>query len=244
MDTAPRQGNALARFRRKDLKRDRFVEEVTQRVEFFAGHRKQFIGGGIAVVVIIVAAVGYTTYSRNQSRAAMSALQEAIDLYHGVVTAEEITGTKTFATETERIDAVTRSLDILAVDFSGSPAAAGAAFYSGLLDREQGNIEQARAHFELAVNGSGSEYPVLARLALGRLLLDEGSAEEARKQFQWVVENPTRTVSRDRASIEVARTLIESDPKQAREILDAIRTQNGPASPMATELLETIAEGS
>lgn len=234
----------MARFRRKDLKRDRFVEEVTQRVEFFAGHRKQFIGGGIAVVVIIVAAVGYTTYTRNRSRASLSALQESIDLYHGVVTVEDIPGSKTFATETERIDAVTRSLDILAVDYSGTPAAAGAAFYSGLLDREQGNIAEARAHFEQAVNGSGREYPALARLALGSLLLADGSADEARTHFQWVVDNPTRTVSRDRASIEVARTLIESDPQQAREILDAIRTENGPAGPMATALIETIAEGS
>ena len=234
----------MARFRRKDLKRDRFVEEVTQRVEFFSGHRKQFIGGGIAVVVIIVAAVGYTTYARNRSMAAQSALQDAIDLYHGVVTVEDIPGTKTFATETERIDAITRSLDILAVDFSGSPAAAGAAFYSGLLDREQGNLAEARAHFELAVNGGGTEYPALARLALGSLLLGEGSAEEAREQFQWVVDNPTRTVSRDRASIEVARTLIESDPQRAREILDAIRAENGAASPMATALIETITEGS
>ena len=234
----------MARFRRRDLKRDRFVEEVTQQVEFFAGHRKQFIGGGIAVVVIIVAAVGYTTYTNNRSRASLSALHEAIDLYHGVVTDEEVRGAKTFATETERIDAVTRSLDILAVDFSGTPAAAGAAFYSGLLDREQGNVAEARAHFELAMNGSGREYPALARIALGSLLLDEGSADEARKHFQWVVENPSRTVSKDQASIEVARTLIGSDPEQAREILDPIQTANGPASSLAAALMETISEGS
>ena len=234
----------LARLRRKDLKRDRFVEEVTQQVAFFAVHRKRFIGGGIAVVVLIVAAVSYSAYARGRHAASQAALQEAVDYYHGVVTDEDLPGVKTFTSESERIDAVTKALDAIALDYSGTIAAGGAAFYSGLLDRDEGNVAEARSHFEQALNGKGSEYPGLARLALGGLLLAEGDSEGARKHFQWVVEHPSRTVSKDRASIEVARTLIENDPQQAREILDAIQAENGPASSLAATLMETIAEGS
>ena len=147
------------------------------------------------------------------------------------------------ATEIERIDTVTRALDAILLDYSGTAAAAGASFYSGLLDREEENLAEAEAHFEQAVRGSGSEYPTLARLALGTLLFERGDAEAAREHFRAVVENPSRTVSKDRATIEYARTFIESDPQQARDLLNEIQAQNGPASTMAAALLETFDEG-
>ena len=233
----------MARFRRKDLKRDRFVEEVTHQVEYVSGHRKQFIALGVAIVVVLLGGGGYWTYSRERNIDSSAALQEAINLFHGVVSLEERPGLETFSTEAERIDEVTRGLDAIMLDYSGTPAAAGASYYSGLLDREQGFTSEAQSHFEQAVRGSGTEYPALARLALGVLLFDGGDAEGARVQFRAVVENPTRTVSRDRATIEYARTFIESDPQQARDLLRPIQSGNGPASSIAAALLETFAEG-
>lgn len=233
----------MARIRRKDLKRDRFVEEVTHQVEYVSGHRKQFIAGGVALVVLLVGGTGYWSYARQRSINSNAALQEAINLFHGVVSVEARPGLKTFATEIERIDTVTRALDAILLDYSGTAAAAGASFYSGLLDREEENLAEAEAHFEQAVRGSGSEYPTLARLALGTLLFERGDAEAAREHFRAVVENPSRTVSKDRATIEYARTFIESDPQQARDLLNEIQAQNGPASTMASALLETFDEG-
>ena len=229
--------------RRKDLKRDRFVEEVTHQVEYFSGHRKQFITGGVAVLVALVAGFGYWSYSGGRATESSAALQDAIDSYHGIVSLEARPGAKTFASESERIDAVTRALDTIMLEYSGTPAAGAAAYYSGLLDRDEGNLSEAESHFEQAVRGNGTEYPALARLALGSLLLDEGDADGAREHFQAVVENPTRTVPRDRAAIEYARTFIESDPGQARKLLAAIQSENGPASSIASALLETLPEG-
>lgn len=234
----------MARFRRKDLKRDRFVEEVTQQVEFVSGHRRQFLIGGIALVVVLGSGLGYWTYNRQRNIASQAELQDAIDLFHGVVSTESQPGTKTFATEFERIEKVTQALDGVTLDYSGTAAAAGASFYAGLLDKEEKNLAEAQAHFEQAVRGRGSEYPALARLALGSLLFEQGDFEAARTHFQHLVENPTRTVSRDRAEIEVARTFLESDPERARELLNGIRTQNSPASPLAAALLETLGGGS
>ena len=234
----------MARLRRKDLKRDRFVEEVTHQVEYFSGHRKQIIGAGVAFVVLLVAGVGYWTYATKRAASSMAALQEAVDLFHGVVTTDEAPGIKTFATESDRIDQVTRALDAVMLDYAGTVAGAGATYYSGLLDREQGNIAEAQSHLEQAARGKGSEYPALARLALGSLLFDQGDAEAAREHFRALVENPTRTVSRDRASIEMARTYMESDPQQARELLKAIQDESGPASQLAAILMERLGEGS
>ncbi len=234
----------MKRFRRKDLRRDRFVEEVSHQVEYVSGHRKQFIAAGVAAVVALVGGVGYWTYSQSVATSSNAALQDAIDLFHGVVTLEELPGLKTYATESERIDTITRALDAIMLDYSGTAAAAGAAFYSGLLDRDEGNRAEAESHFEQSIRGSGAEYPVLARLALSAMLLEDGDDEAARELLQVAVENPTRTVSKDRASIALARTYIRSDPEQARSMLSAIQSQNGPASPLAAALLETLPEGS
>lgn len=233
----------MARIRRKDLKRDRFVEEVTHQVEYVSGHRKQFVAAGIAVVVLLVAGLGYWTYDRQRRIESSAALQDAIELFHGQITTEERPGFKTFSTEAGRIEEVTRALDAISLDYSGTAAATGASYYSGLLDREQGNKAEARSHFEQAVRGRGTEYAALARMALGALLLDQGDAEAAREHFQALVDDPTQLVSRDQANIEVARTFVDTDPEQAREILGAIRAENGPASAMASALMETLGEG-
>ncbi len=234
----------MQRFRRKDLKRDRFVEEVGERVEYFSSHRKQFVGGGIAALVLLVGGVGYGGYARQRGIDSQAALLKATTLYGGVVTTETVPGVTTFATEAERVEEVTRALDKVTLDYAGTAAATGAAYYSGLLDREQGNAVEAKAHFETAVRGKGSEYPALARLALGGMLLAEGDVEAAREHFQAIVDNPTRAVPKDRASIEVARTLLQSDPQRARDMLSEIQAANSPASPLAADLMETLGEGS
>ena len=233
----------MARFRRKDLKRDRFVEEVTHQVEYVSGHRKQFIATGVVVVVALVGGLGYWTYARERASASNAALLQAIHLFHGVVSLEDQPGLETFATEAERIDEVTRALDAIILEYSGTAAAAGASYYSGLLDRDEGNTAEAQSHFEQAIRGTGKEYPALARLALGGVLMEDGDTEGAREQFRAIVENPTRTVPRDRAAIEYARTFIESDPQQARELLGEIQFGNGPASSIAAAILEALGEG-
>lgn len=219
------------------------MEEVSHQVEYVSGHRRQFVVAGAVLLVALVGGGGYWTYSQQRASASRTALIEAVYLFHGIVTEEDLPGVETFATENERVEAVTRALDALALDYSGTAAAAGAAYYSGLLDREQGNLPEAEAHFEQAVRGLGDEYPGLARLALGALLLEEGDAEAARVHFQAVADNPTRTVPRDRALVEVARTFVKTDPAQARERLQAIQAENGPASPLAATVLETLGEG-
>ncbi|MCY4187654.1 MAG: tetratricopeptide repeat protein [Bryobacterales bacterium] len=234
----------MAGFRRKDLKRDRFVEEVSERVEYFSSHRKQFIAGGAAVVLLVAGGVAYGGYARQRAIHAQAALLKAITLYGGVVSTEQVPGIKTFPTESERIAEVTRALDEVNVQYAGTPAATGADYYAGLLDREQGNSTEAKAHFEMAVRGKSGEYPALARLALGGMLLAEGNAEAAREHFQAIADNPTRVISKERASIEVARTFVHSDAQRARDMLSEIQAGNGPASALAADLMETLGEGS
>ncbi len=234
----------MARIRRRELKRDRFVEEVTHQVEYLSGHRKQFVWGGIVAAVLLVGGLGYSAYASQRHAASLAALMDAIDLFHGVVTDEAPPGVKRFPTETDRVEQVTRALDAILLDYSGTVADAGASYYSGLLDRERGNLAEAQSHLEQATRGRGDEFPGLARLALGGLLLDQGESESAREHFQKLAESPTRTVSKDRALIELARTYLGSDAEQAREILQGIQTSNSPASPLAATLLEAIGEGS
>lgn len=231
------------RFRRKDLKRDRFVEEVSHQVEYVSGHRKQVTAAVAVALALLIGGGAYWSYARNKAVASNAALQEAIDLYHGDVTLEERPGMQTFATQAERTERVTRALDGVILNYQGTPAAAGAAYYSGLLDLEQGNRVEAKAHLEQAIRGAGSELPAQARMALGAMLLEDGDSAAAREVLQPVVDNPTRTVTRARATIELARTYVDSDPEEARRILNEVQTEHPPASGMASAVLETLPDG-
>ena len=232
------------KFRRKDLKRDRFVEEVSHQVVFIRRHRKQFVAGAIVLVVVLVTGTGYWTYNRQQQQASQAALYDAIQNFHGIVSDEPSPGSKTFSQESDRIQESEQSLNKVTLEFSNAQGATGAMYYLGLLDLEQGNRTEAISHFEQAARGSSAEYSALAKFSLGTVLLQEGDVDAAREHFQHLVENPTRTISRDQAYIEVARSYISSDSKRALEMLNELQAQNNPASVMAATLIKTIDEGS
>lgn len=234
----------MARLNRKYLKRDRFAEEVGHQVEFLSAHRNKVIASGAVVLALIVGGGAFWSYQRTQAADSRAALHKAVDLFHGEVSLDDQPGTVTFATTLERIRRATEALEGVIDDYSGSAQAAAAEYYLGLLDAEQEKTEEAGARFEAAIAGPDAEYAALGRLAFAQMLQQSGKLDEARQHYEKLAAQPTRVVSKARAQVALARTYAASDPQKAREILTAVREENGAAASMLIDgELQALVEG-
>src|ERR1035438_4482910 len=94
---------------RKELKQDKFAVEVAHGVDYFSGHRKNFVlYGGIALAVIAIAA-GVYYYRGSQATARNQELGQAIALSNAPVAPPNPSGAPTFLTEQAKTDGVAKA---------------------------------------------------------------------------------------------------------------------------------------
>lgn len=230
----------MARLSRKQLKHDRFVEEIGEQVHFLAEHRNQALAALAAVIVVAVGTAAFFSYQSSQDQAGRIALFDSLRLYHGAVTSEQRPGYVTFATTGERVRRTTESLEKLRTDFAGRKEAQAADYYLGLLNTEQEKLDEAKPLLESAISGADPVYGSLARLALADVLRRQDDIEGAKAQYQALIDKPTSVVPASRAKLELARSLTEKDPAQATALLEELVAEGGPATGAASLTLRKI----
>lgn len=230
----------MANFKRKDLKHDKFVEEVGREIEYFSEHRTLILVG-LAVAVVAIVGGGWF-YSRQQTKNldSMAALQEAAVMFSRPVSVDPQPGVQAFVTSGERTREVTAALEKVKTGFPGTEAAAAADYYYALFDIEAEDYAAAKTKLQSAISGADAEYASLARLALADVLSAEDDVAGARSEYEKLVSNPTTVVPASRAKLALARTIAKSDPAGARSLLQELVDGTGPASTIAAQELRKL----
>lgn len=235
----------MAGLSRKELKQDKFVNEVGQGVRFFQKHRNPLIAAAVLVVAGIVGGTAWYNSRQASEAEARMALQDAIRLYHGTVTTEQRPGIVTFATTGERLRRSTEAFEQIKVDHAGSDLAVAADYYLALLEVEDNKNDEARTRLQnLVSSNSRGNYAGLARLTLAQMLGREGKVDEARSEFEALIANPTAVVPASRAKLELGRMLADHDPEAARPIFQELADVQGPVSAAASLALSRLPQGS
>ena len=86
------------RITRKQLKKDRFAEEVGHQVSYIREHRTKVTVLAVLLVVAIVGGSGFYRYRAQQTAAARRAFQDSMNVFHGTVALDQKEGQVTFAT--------------------------------------------------------------------------------------------------------------------------------------------------
>lgn len=216
----------MDRLTRKELKQDRFAQEVSRTVAFFEAHRKQVIRAGIALLALILIAAGALYYQRRQQTVRQEALRKAVELLDAPVGQGAAPGITSFLSEDSKREAVTRAFSELASRYSGSREAAIAEYYLGVIAVSQGKSDEAIKHLTAALRGD-KEIASLANLTLADLYASQGKTAEAEKILRALAANPTVLVPKEEATIALARVLAASKPDEARKLLEPLRTSPG-----------------
>jgi predicted negative regulator of RcsB-dependent stress response len=228
------------RAHRQELKHDRFVERVGYTVEYAAEHKHQLIRYTIIGLVALIVGLGVSWYMRSQATARQDALREAIRKQEGQIGPAQSPYLVAFATEAEKQKAVDAAWNDLVAKYSGSDEAMIAQYYMGVNAADRGNMQEAEKHLKVVADSGKDAYASQAKLSLANIYAAQGKTAEAEKLLRSILDDPTILVSKEQATLALAKLIADSRPAEARKLLEPLRTERGPVSRAAITALNDI----
>lgn len=209
---------------KEKIKHDKFVEAVEHATEYAGSHRQQmfrYVAAGVAVV-IAAAGIYWFTQSRKESRQA--AMREVFAAREATVGPIPQSGAlKAYPTQAEKDKAVQAAINQVVSNYGGSEEAYLAKYVQGAVAADQGKVAEAKKLYAEAAAGGGNSGS-LAKFALASLEASEGNTAAAEKLLREILASPTAVVSKEQATIALARAIAKSNPNEARKLLEPLRT--------------------
>jgi hypothetical protein len=149
-------------------------------------------------------------------------------------------GPPTFPTQQVKDQAIAKAFGDLKAKYSGTDEAEIAQYYLAVQRADQGDLPGAEKGFQEVVQHGDEKYGSLAKLSLAQLYFAEGKPDQAQKTLEDLMAHPTIFVSKDQASLALARGLLPIKPAEARKILDGLRNQPGAAGQVALSMYSEL----
>jgi predicted negative regulator of RcsB-dependent stress response len=229
------------RITRKELKTDKFALEVGHTVEYFEQHRSTIIKYGSIVVVVVVAVVAYYFYARNQRVQRQSELHTAIQIQDAQISPAPVDNSfRTYTTVEERTKAARKAFQDIATQHAGTEEGLAGKYYLGTIAADEGKLTEAEKWLREVADSGNADYASLGKLALAPIYAAEGRAGDAERLLRSVMDKPTLFVSKEQATITLARLIAKSRPAEARKLLEPLRTERSAVSRAAITALAEI----
>lgn len=228
---------------RKNLKTDKFAYEVTHTFEFLSDHGAEVKKYGAIALVVVAAAAGIFFYMRHQATVREEALTQAMRIDEATAAAPAPQpGTLNFPTPEAKEAARSKAFSELAAKYHGTQEGAIAALYLSSDAADKGNLPEAEKRYKDVVDSAPKAYSSLARMSLAAVYEAEGKTAEAEKLLRAAVANPSITVSKEQATIQLALLISKTNPAEARKLLEPLRTQRTAVSRAAVQALGDISQ--
>ena len=231
----------MDRITRKDLKHDKFAEEVTHTVEYVGHHRKDVVKYGVVVLVILVLGIGTWVYRGRSATERQTALTQAMRVQAAAIGPNS--GNPmivTFPTQAEKDQATIKTFSEFISKYSGSDEAYTARYYLGVVAADAGKMADAEKSFQEVAKDGPTAISSLAKLALAQIYQAQSKTADAEKLLRGLMEKPTTVVSKEQATISLARLVAPTNPAEARKLLEPLREGRSPVSRAALTLLSEL----
>ena len=215
----------MDRLTRKDLKTDKFAEEVFDVFSWASQHKVEVIRYSAIVVAVVVIGFGILFYTRSQAAQREEALAQALRIDDAVAGPQAPPAPALhFNTEDEKDKARLQAFSGIVAKYSGTQEAAIADLYLAGYDVDAGNLDSAQKRFQHVMEDAPKPYAALARLALAQVYSTQGKTADAEKLLRALIDNPAATVSKEQATIVLGQILSTTNPAEAHKLLDPLRT--------------------
>jgi hypothetical protein len=94
--------------------------------------------------------------------------------------------------------------------------------------------------FQEAANAGDKNYGPLARYSLAEVYFAEGRPADAEKILRDLMQHPSIFVSKEQATIALARGIASTKPDEARKLLDPLRIASGAVGQAAVAALSEL----
>lgn len=178
----------MDRQQRRDLKHDKFVDEIGSLSARARENQRLLFTVAGAAVIIAVLAYGIYFYRSNHEEKAQTALSAAIETMESPLLpapgAQPVPGAK-FKTEAERTAAAEKQFKDVEASYGGTDAADVASLYEARIAADKGDVASARTRLQKFVNDHPKHVLVAgARYSLYRLRIDGGEAPQVAQELQ------------------------------------------------------------
>ena len=218
----------MDRITRKELKSDTFAVEVGQTLTFFEEHKQEAIrygGGALALIVIVM---GYLWYSGRQHSKRQEALYRAVQVQETPVGAVQPGSVqRSFPTQEVKDEVAIKAFSELQTTYSGSAEGEIAGYYLGAIKADQGKLAEAEKIFKDVADHADEKYASLATLALAQIYFADGRNDQGESALRALINKPTPFVSKEQATILLARYIAPRKPAEAKQLLDPLRSAPG-----------------
>jgi tetratricopeptide (TPR) repeat protein len=232
----------MKREHRKQIKRDELVTGMERAAQWTRAHGSEVRTTLIAVAIVVVGALGFTTFQERRKASAERAFGEAFETFHAPVAAELPPGADKpaglqFATPAEKYQKAAAAFDGVERRYGSQPAGRRARYYAALCRIEMGDYAEAEKALDKLVADSdrSSLESGLARMALADLYRRRGETDKAVTAYRQLVDDASLTVPRDHVLMSLGSTLEEAHrTKEARASYRRL-TEEFPASVFLSE---------
>lgn len=226
----------MSRITRKELKSDKFALEVEHSITFFGEHQKEIARYATIALAVVVLIFGYVIYSRHEHTAREQALAAAIRVQEAPVGVSG-NGGLAFPTQEAKDQESLRVFSDLQSKYSGSMEGEIAQYYLGSIKADQGKLAEAEKLYSEAAKKADARYASLAKLSLAQIYFSDGRDAQGEQTLRDLIDHPTEFVSKEQATISLARFLMAKKPAEARKLLEPLRTHTGAASQVALTMI-------
>ena len=208
----------MDRLTRKELKHDKFAEGVGSGFNFLSHHRGQATRWGLIVLAVVVIAGGVWLYRSHQATARAELLAKAMQVDDASVGTPQ-PPRMNFATPEDKEKARIAAFTEVAVKYPGSGEGAMAQLAMAAAQADKGQIDEALKTFQTVSDTAPAPYNSVAQLSLAQIYESQGKTAEAEKLLKQLVDKPTVFVSKEQATLELAKLIGKSNPVEARKLL-------------------------
>jgi predicted negative regulator of RcsB-dependent stress response len=217
----------VARITRKELKTDKFALEVGHTVTFFEHHQKELLRYGAGGVVVVLLIIGYSMYSRHQHTVREDILAKAIQVQESPVGPPTPGQNQNFPTQEAKDEVALKAFGDLQSKYSGSEEGEIAQYYVGAIKADQGKLAEAEKSFKEVADKGDAKYASLSKFALAQIYFADGRADQGESTLRDLIAHPTIYISKDQATIALARFIGPKKPADARKLLEPLRSIPG-----------------
>lgn len=209
---------------KEKIKTDEFAVAVEHARVYADSHRQQMIRYGSVVLAVIVLAVGGYWFMQSRKESRQAALRDVFAAREATVGPAPTNGAlKSFPTQAEKDKAIAAAIQNVVSNYGGSEEANIAKYVQAAVSADQGKTADAkRLYAEVAA--AGGDAGSLAKFALATIHASEGNVSDAEKLYRELIASPTTLVSKEQATIALARAISKTNPNEARKLLTPLRT--------------------
>jgi predicted negative regulator of RcsB-dependent stress response len=187
-------------------------------------------------LALVVLLLGWMTYSRHQHTAREEALARAIDVQESPVGPPQPGQNRNFPTQDSKDQAAIQAFSQVTSTYPGSAEGEIAEYYLGSIRADQGKLAEAEKSFKEVADKGDAKYASLAKLSLAEIYFADGRDAQGESLLRDLMAHPTTFVSKEQATIALARYLSLKKPAEARKLLDPLRSQPGAVGQVALSL--------